>query len=125
MEATLNRPTMNLKPLIIFALVLCISAGIAHAISKHGANQVESALQCRQKPDFIFESLSGSKLFICKLDDRRWGAKIEQENGEDGTAFVNNLKSILKWARNQGYNKVNFANSDLIDDITKILLEIR
>lgn len=125
MEMTFTRPRVDFRIPIVFLTILLVSVGILHAIQKHGQSQVDSALQCRNRPDFILKSLSGNKLVMCKLDNNRWGAEIENESGETKTAFVNNLKSILKWARNQGYNKVEYSNSNLIDEITNVLSQMR
>ncbi len=77
---TLDRP-LNLKPLLLLALLTIAVLWGAHAVARHGdeAQQVRSALSCNGPSEvWRFRSWRRQKQAIvtCELPDGRWGLSI-------------------------------------------------
>ena len=101
---------------VLFSLVLIIVFAVCqHALAQHGALALKVD-QCLQNNGTIgtWQRSSDNRIaLLCKVDDSHWGVKVNKDNGDNITAFVQEIKGnmgkIVQYFRNAGYKAVDSA----------------
>lgn len=101
--------SLNLRRLILIALLVAFAVLSIHAIAKHGQDAV-IASQCGDRPQFqMVRPEDGRIASICLTEDG-WGVYITEANGNNVTAFLKNkldtVNKVIRYMQNRGYELI-------------------
>ena len=108
----------------ITSIVLVYYLNCYSRIEKHG-KYAEMVRNCpQQNIGLILQNKIGDKMILCQIEKEKWGAMIQNSAGNEKTSFVNSLRKLLKYGRNQGFDKVEFYKPNMLEEISNLLASI-
>ena len=129
MEATFPTTVQgrfNKLPLVLLMIVLMVSAASysAHAIERHG-KYAEMVRNCpQQNIGLVLRNKVGDKMILCQVEEKKWGAMIQDSEGNEKTSFINSLRKLLKYGNNQGFDTIEYYRIDMVEKISELLSSI-